>query len=165
MWHIFSMSRKPFTAMVIKNKHIKFTLVNFYKTQCVTVYQKRNKTIDWKRSKTTHTTNMCSVTNLYHICNLYVSLVAQKVQNLPTMQENSFDPWVGKIPWRREGLPTPVFLPGKFLGQRNLASYSPWSHEELDTIEWLSLHFYIFLYIQTQTLTEHLLFARKSTDV
>ena len=90
------------------------------------VYQKRNKTIYWKRSKTMHTTNMCSVTNLYHICNLYVSLVAQMVKNLPTMQENSFDPWVGKIPWRREWLPTPVFLPGKFHGQRSLASYSPW---------------------------------------
>ena len=27
-----------------------------------------------------------------------------------------FDPWVGKIPWRREGLPTPVFWPGEFHG-------------------------------------------------
>ena len=24
-----------------------------------------------------------------------------------------FDPWAGKIPWRRERLPTPVFLPGE----------------------------------------------------
>jgi len=23
------------------------------------------------------------------------------------------------IPWRREWLPTPVFMPGEFLGQRN----------------------------------------------
>ena len=29
-------------------------------------------------------------------------------------------PWVGKIPWRREWLPTPVFLPGEFHGQRSL---------------------------------------------
>jgi len=29
-----------------------------------------------------------------------------------------FDPWVGKIPWRREWQPTPVFLPGKFHEQR-----------------------------------------------
>ena len=35
-------------------------------------------------------------------------------------------PWVGKIPWRREWQPTPVFLPGKSHGQRNLAGYSPW---------------------------------------
>ena len=32
-----------------------------------------------------------------------------------------FDPWVGKIPWRRTWLLTPVFLPGKFHGQRSLA--------------------------------------------
>ena len=31
-----------------------------------------------------------------------------------------FDPWVGKIPWRREQLTTSVFLPGEFHGQRNL---------------------------------------------
>ena len=30
------------------------------------------------------------------------------------------DPWVGKIPWRREWLPTPVFLPGKSHGQSSL---------------------------------------------
>ena len=32
-----------------------------------------------------------------------------------------------KIPWRREWLPTPVFLPKEFHGQRRLAAYSPWS--------------------------------------
>ena len=36
---------------------------------------------------------------------------------------HGFDPWVGKIPWRREWLPTPVFWTGEFHGQRNLASY------------------------------------------
>ena len=36
-----------------------------------------------------------------------------------------FNPWVGKIPWRREWLLTPVFLPGEFHGQRSLAGYSP----------------------------------------
>ena len=35
-----------------------------------------------------------------------------------------FDPWVGKIPWRREWLPTPVFLPGKSHRQRSLAGYT-----------------------------------------
>ena len=44
-----------------------------------------------------------------------------------------FDPWVGKIPWRRKWLPTAVFLPGKPHGQRSLISYSPWVHKELDT--------------------------------
>ena len=31
-----------------------------------------------------------------------------------------FDPWVGRIPWRREWQPTPVFLPGETHGQRSL---------------------------------------------
>ena len=40
-----------------------------------------------------------------------------------------FDPWVRKIPWRRKWQPTPVFLPGKSHGQRNLVGYSPWGHK------------------------------------
>ena len=31
-----------------------------------------------------------------------------------------FDPWVGKIPWRRKWQPSPAFLPGKSHGQRSL---------------------------------------------
>ena len=48
-----------------------------------------------------------------------------------------FDPWVGKIPFRRAWQPTPVFLPGKFHGQRSLAGYSTWGHRESDTKEQL----------------------------
>ena len=43
-----------------------------------------------------------------------------------------FDPWVGKTSWRRERLPTPVFLSGESHGQRSLVGYSPWNHKELD---------------------------------
>ena len=42
---------------------------------------------------------------------------------------------VGKIPWRREWLPTPVVLPGEFHGQRSLSSYSSWGHKESDVSE------------------------------
>ena len=42
-----------------------------------------------------------------------------------------FNPWVRKIPWRRNWQPTPVFLPGKFHGQRSLAGYSPRGRKEL----------------------------------
>ena len=49
-----------------------------------------------------------------------------------------FDPWVGRIPWRRKSQPTPVFLPGKSHGQRSLAGYSPQGHKELDTIQQLN---------------------------
>ena len=65
---------------------------------------------------------------------LVASLVAQMVKNLPAMWKTQrFDPWVGKIPWRREWLPTPVFSTGEFCGQRSLVGYSPWSHKESDT--------------------------------
>ena len=46
-----------------------------------------------------------------------------------------FKPWVGKIPWRRAGQPTPVFLPGESHGQRSLVGYSPRGCKELDMIE------------------------------
>ena len=51
-----------------------------------------------------------------------------------------FDPWVGKVPWRRKWQSTPVLLPGKSHGQRSLVDYSPWSWEELDMTEQLSTH-------------------------
>ena len=41
-------------------------------------------------------------------------------------------PWRGKIPWRREWQPTPVFLSGKCHGRRILAGYSAWGHKKSD---------------------------------
>ena len=46
-----------------------------------------------------------------------------------------FNPWVGKIPWRRAWQPTPVFVPGESQGLNTLASYSPQGHKESDTTE------------------------------
>jgi len=64
------------------------------------------------------------------------------------MWETWVDPWVGKFPWRRESLSTPVFWPGEFYGL-----YSPCGRKELDTTEWLSLHLHFtstqFSYIFT----------------
>ena len=45
-----------------------------------------------------------------------------------------FDPWVGKVSWRRERLPTPVFWPREFHGL-----YRPLGHKESDMTEQLSL--------------------------
>ena len=45
------------------------------------------------------------------------------------------------MPWRRKWQTTPVFLPGKFHGQRSLIGYSPWGHKESDTTEWLHFLF------------------------
>ena len=70
-----------------------------------------------------------------------------------------FHPWVGKIPWRRKRQPAPVFLPGKFHGQRRLSGYSSWGHEESDMT--LSIHthtevtdgaWYLFIWGFSETL-------------
>ena len=51
---------------------------------------------------------------------------------------SSIYPGIRKKPWRREWKSTPIFLPGEFQGQRNLAGYSPWGCKELDMTEWLT---------------------------
>ena len=61
---------------------------------------------------------------------LLASLVAHLVRIHLQCGRPGFDPWVGKIPWRRERLPVPVFWPGEFRGL-----YSPWGHKESDTTE------------------------------
>ena len=66
------------------------------------------------------------------------SQVALVVKNPPTNAEDvrlQFDPWVGKISWRRAWQPTPVFVPGESHAQRNLMGYSPWGCKESDTTE------------------------------
>ena len=60
--------------------------------------------------------------------------MAQLVKNPPVMRETGFNPWVGKVPWRRERQPTPVFWPGE---SHELCS--PQGHKESDTTEKLSL--------------------------
>ena len=60
----------------------------------------------------------------------WASLVAQLVKNPPQCRRPGFNPWVGKIPWRRARPPTLVFWPGEF---------SPWGDKESDTTERLSL--------------------------
>ena len=52
-----------------------------------------------------------------------------------THRTRGSDPWVGKILWRRNWKPTPVFLPGKSHEQRNLVGYSRWGHKEPDMTE------------------------------
>ena len=47
----------------------------------------------------------------------------------PFWWRHGFDPWVGKIPWRRKWQPTPGVLPGKSQGQRSMAAHSSWGHK------------------------------------
>ena len=57
-----------------------------------------------------------------------------------THRRHGFNPWVGKLSWRRKWQPTPVFLPGESHGQRSLVGYSLQGCKEVDTTEWLSRH-------------------------
>ena len=50
------------------------------------------------------------------------------------VERPGFNPWVGKMPWRRERLSTSAFWPGEFHGL-----YSPWGCKELDTSDLLLL--------------------------
>ena len=67
----------------------------------------------------------------------------QMIKSCLQCGSHGFDPWVREIYWRREWLPTPVFLPGKLHGQRTLADYSPLDHKELDTDTFPSLLYYL----------------------
>ena len=57
-------------------------------------------------------------------------LDAQTIKSPPASRRHGFKSWVRKNSWRRERLPTPVFLPGESHEQRSLAGYSPWGPKE-----------------------------------
>ena len=72
----------------------------------------------------------------YHLLfELWLLRCREPACQCPRHKRCRFNPWVGKIPWRRAWQPTPVFLPGKSHGQRILASYSPQGCNESDTTE------------------------------
>ena len=50
-----------------------------------------------------------------------------------------FNPWIGKIPWKRAWQPTPVFLPGESHGQRRLAGCGPQGRKEWTWLKQLSM--------------------------
>ena len=54
------------------------------------------------------------------------SLVAQTVKNPPECRRPGFDPWVGKIPWRRERLPIPILWPGESHGLYGVTKSRTW---------------------------------------
>ena len=77
-----------------------------------------------------------SVTLLHKELPLWLSWQRIRLQ----CRRPGFNPWVGKIPWRRERLSTLVFWPGDFS-----RLYSPWCHKESDTTEWYSFSLFVTL--------------------
>ena len=56
-----------------------------------------------------------------------------------------FNPWVRKIPWRRKGQPTPVFLPGKSHRQKSGAGLQPLGPQTVGH-NWVSEHTHIIMF-------------------
>ena len=95
--------------------------------------------------------NAFLVKSVKYLRKRYVILILQRCSSLVTQMviclqcgTSGFSLWVGKIVWRREWQPTPVFSPGESHGQRSLAGYSPWGRKELDMTEWLHFHFQFY---------------------
>ena len=80
----------------------------------------------------------------------WASLVAQTVKESDykgihlQCGRPGFNPWAGKILWRRAWQPTRVFLPGEFRGHRSLVAYSPWGRKESDMTEPLTFSLSLF---------------------
>jgi len=66
---------------------------------------------------------------------LVVLMVKNLFANTGDIRDAGSTPGLGRFPWRREWLPTLIFLPGEFHGQRSLVGYSPWGRKELDRTE------------------------------
>ena len=73
------------------------------------------------------------------------SLVTQMEKKLPATQEKVFNPWVEKIPWKREWLPTPVFLPGNSMDWGAWWAIQCIGHKGSDTTEQLTLSLTIII--------------------
>ena len=97
---------------------------------------------------------------------IHKTIGGQLVKNPPAVQETWVQSRVGKSPWRRERLPTPVFWSGKFHGL-----YSPWGCKESGLSHF---HFHIIISLSHSHYThfEYLIFnmwliatALNSTDI
>ena len=75
---------------------------------------------------------------------VWAFLVVHMVKNLSAMQETRVQSLGHEYPLEKGMLPTLVFFPGEFHGQRRLAGYSPLDHKESDIAEQLThIHIHI----------------------
>ena len=78
--------------------------------------------------------------NVFKLSDKQASLVAQIVKNLSARQETRFNPWVGKIPWRRKWQTAPSILAWKILQTENPGRLQSMGSESGMT-DWLTLSF------------------------
>ena len=74
--------------------------------------------------------------------------MAQMVKRLSTMRETWFDPWVGKIPWKRKWQPTPVLLPRNPMDGGAWCRLLSMGSQRIGTTEQLYFHFHFPVIIQ-----------------
>ena len=118
----------------------------------------------WRHLRSPFQVHFYSVVNMIHQLNKFhlntYSLVrfpdGSDGKDCVQCRKPELDAQVGRIPWRRERQPTPVFLPGKFHEQRGLVGYSPCGCKESDMTDRLTLIF---------TVSEYLFFARYFVQV
>ena len=73
---------------------------------------------------------------------------------------------MGKIPWRRKWLPTPVFLPGIYHGQRNLVGYTVCGGcKESDTIDYMGACTHTHTHTHTHAHTHSIMGKRRGNEV
>ena len=90
-------------------------------------------------------------------CNEYLELISQ-------CRRCRFNPWVGKILWRRKWLPTLVYLPGESNGHRSLEVYTPWGLKESDMTDGIThthwcFHFTKYTYYMVSQYSPLLFFS------
>ena len=109
-----------------------FWILHIYWNTLFSLPRPQSQISDFGTSKVSYWSRACPVKHNMTLSEQRASLVRIRLQ----CRRPGFDPWIGKIPWRRERLPIPVFWPRKFHG------LYPWGCKELDTTEQLSLSFH-----------------------
>ena len=109
-----------------------FWILHIYWNTLFSLPRPQSQISDFGTSKVSYWSRACPVKHNMTLSEQRASLVRIRLQ----CRRPGFDPWIGKIPWRRERLPIPVFWPRKFHG------LYPWCCKELDTTEQLSLSFH-----------------------
>ena len=118
---------------IINNLLLRSLNINYFSTVC-----NSNDEVELLGSIQANSLSMSSWVNLF--LKMYMGFPGGASGKEPACRcrrhkRRGFNPWVGKIPWRRAWQPIPVFLPIDSHGQRSLAGYSLWGCKESNTTE------------------------------
>ena len=125
--------RKKHTSVPFFNKHLSLSCIPWIISRATnTAENMASKVpssvncISQRRRLTDRQKTRPTIPQFWAVTSVTGFLVAQTVKHLPVMRETWVRSLVGKIPWRRQWQPTPVFLPGESHGWKSLGGQSPW---------------------------------------